>query len=88
MKSADHVVIPVGLGDRSYDITIGKGIIGQADHILAPFITGRKVIILADTAIAMPWLNQLETVLAQIATCHSITTSGGEAANPSPVMLN
>lgn len=80
MKSADHVVIPVGLGDRSYDITIGKGIIGQADHILAPFITGRKVIILADTAIAMPWLNQLETVLAQIATCHSITTSGGEAA--------
>ncbi|MGB1036265.1 MAG: 3-dehydroquinate synthase family protein, partial [Candidatus Puniceispirillales bacterium] len=80
MKSADHVVVPVGLGDRSYDITIGKGLIGQADHILAPFITGRKVVILADEAIAMPWLNQLETVLAKIATCHSITTSGGEAA--------
>jgi 3-dehydroquinate synthase len=80
MKPTDHVIVPVGLGDRSYHITIGKGLIEQADLLLAPFITGQKVIILADEAIAQPWLKQLETVLARVTTCHSITTSGGEAA--------
>lgn len=78
--SPHHAIVTVGLGERSYQITIGNGILEQADQLLGGFITGRKVIILADQAIAKPWLEQLETALSRVATCHSITTSGGEAA--------
>ncbi len=97
MTSSDHILasdglVNVNLGERSYDITIGHGILAKAADILAPFITGRKVIIVADEAVTEPWLTGqigqigltgqigLEASLAPIATCHSITTSGGEAA--------
>ena len=85
MTSSDHnlvndSLVNVVLGERSYDITIGYGILAKAADILAPFIAGRKVIIVADKAVTKPWLTRLEASLAPIASCHCITTSGGEAA--------
>lgn len=80
MTLSDHAIVPVDLGDRSYQITIGNGILEQANQLLSPYIAGRKVIIIADQAIEKPWLAQLEAALEQVSNCYSITTSGGESA--------
>lgn len=45
----DTVIVPVDLGARSYDIKIGPKLLAQADTHLAPFITDRHVIIIADS---------------------------------------
>ena len=45
----DTVIVPVNLGARSYDIKIGPKLLAQADTQLAPFITDRHVIIIADS---------------------------------------
>ena len=78
--NGDHVVVPVELGHRRYDITIGRGVIQNADHLLKPILTGRQVVIIADEAVATPWLEQLETALNRITHCHHVITAGGESA--------
>lgn len=42
-------IVSVALGARSYDIKIGAGLLAEADSHLAPFISGRHVIIIADS---------------------------------------
>lgn len=76
----DFVTVPVELGQRRYDITIGSGVIIKADHLLKPMISGRQVVIIADEAVEKPWLEQLETALGRVTECHCVITSGGEAA--------
>ncbi len=76
----DQVVVPVELGQRRYDITIGSGILAKADQLLKPILSGRQVVIIADEAVATPWLDHLEGALSRIADCHHVITSGGEAA--------
>ena len=44
----DVKTVHLALGERSYDIKIGAGLLAQADHYLAPFITDRHVIVIAD----------------------------------------
>ena len=45
----DIKIVHLPLGERSYDIKIGPGLLAQADVHLAPFITDRHVIIIADS---------------------------------------
>lgn len=80
VSTDDFVIVPVELGQRRYDITIGDGVILKADHLLKPIISGRQVVVIADEAVEKPWLEQLETVLGRVTECHCVITSGGEAA--------
>ncbi|MGC6516605.1 MAG: 3-dehydroquinate synthase [Candidatus Puniceispirillaceae bacterium] len=41
--------VSLSLGARSYDIKIGPGLLAEADRHLAPFISNRHVIIIADS---------------------------------------
>ena len=41
-------VIPVALGDRSYDVRIERGLLGRAGEILAPLARGRRMAIVTD----------------------------------------
>ncbi|AMB98657.1 hypothetical protein AWM75_01005 [Aerococcus urinaehominis] len=45
----EKVHIPI---QPAYDVIIGRGLIDQADDLLAPYITGRKVMIITDANVA------------------------------------
>ena len=50
--------LTVDLGDRSYPIHIGSGLLGQID-LLAPHIAGRQVCVVTDDTVAPLYLEQL-----------------------------
>ena len=44
--------VAVGLGDRSYDIHVGSGLIARAGELLGDLLSGRQVVIVADQALS------------------------------------
>ncbi|HLW26666.1 MAG TPA: 3-dehydroquinate synthase [Kiloniellales bacterium] len=46
-----HETLVVGLGDRSYDVRIGEGLIGRAGEHLRPLLHSPRVLIVTDTAV-------------------------------------
>jgi len=55
--------LTVELGERSYPIHIGEGLLGQSE-LLAPYIAGRKVAIVSNTTVAPLYLERLTRSLA------------------------
>lgn len=53
----------VDLGDRSYPIFIGSGLLGQAD-LIRPYIKGKQVMVVSNTTIAPLYLDRLKPALA------------------------
>ncbi len=53
----------VELGDRSYPIYIGPGLLGRAD-LLRPHIPGRQVLVVSNETVAPLYLEQAEAMLA------------------------
>ena len=56
--------VPVSLGDRSYDIHIGEGILARAGDIVAPFMKRPMTAIVTDENVAAAHLATLERALA------------------------
>jgi len=72
-------IVPVALGDRSYDIVIERGLIGRAARHLAPLARGRPMAIVSDTNVA-PHLATLRDALAAAGVASAaITLPAGEA---------
>lgn len=55
--------VPVDLGERSYEVHIGKGLLGSSDSLLKSFIVGQKVLIVYDEALKQNWLPVVEQSL-------------------------
>lgn len=53
--------LTVDLGDRSYPIQIGQGLLSQ--QLLAPYIKGRQVMVVSNETVAPLYLNQLKQQL-------------------------
>jgi 3-dehydroquinate synthase len=53
------------LGDRSYDILIGPGLIGEAGGLIAPLLAQPRVFIVSDTNVAPLYLAPLAASLAK-----------------------
>jgi len=71
-------ILQVELGDRSYPICIGAGLIGRAD-LYAPHVGGRRVAIVTNTTVAPLYAGAVETALAEAgATCQRIELPDGE----------
>ncbi|MEM8696793.1 MAG: 3-dehydroquinate synthase [Pseudomonadota bacterium] len=72
-------VVPVALGDRSYDIRIADGLLDDALDALTPFIARDRLIVVTDETVAALQLPRLEAVLdrAGIA-AHVVTLPAGE----------
>ena len=49
----DDIIIPVALGERSYDVRIGAGLLARAGEHLAPIANGRPLRIIADENVAV-----------------------------------
>ena len=67
-------IVPVALGDRSYDIRIEAGLLGRADEALAPFDKGRRRVVVTDRNL----LPHLATLQASLGASEAIVLPPGE----------
>ena len=67
--------LTVDLGDRSYPIHIGSGLLGQID-LLAPHIAGRQVCVVTDDTVAPLYLEQLCRTLADYSVLPVVLPTG------------
>lgn len=58
------IKIPVGLGERSYDIITGQGILGNAAEYLGPFVKGHKCLLLTDSNVGPIFAKKVSEMLA------------------------
>ena len=56
--------VHVNLGDRSYDVVIGPGLLGQAGERIAPLLTRRRVVVVSDENVAALHMDTLRAGLA------------------------
>jgi 3-dehydroquinate synthase len=58
------LTVDVALGERSYPIHVGSGILAAAGSLLAPLVASRRALIVSNQAIAAHWLDPLRRSLA------------------------
>jgi len=58
----------VPLGNRSYPVVIGRGILGRPE-VLSPFLDGRQVLVLTNETVGPLWLKPLRNALSE----HEVT---------------
>ena len=77
-KRSDSVLVEVGLGDRAYDIFIGRDILGSLGARVAALRPGARTAIVTDRSVAKHWLEKAEAALSQagVATSHIIVEEG------------
>ena len=81
MTGADKDIVHVGLDARSYDIIIGRDLVAEADKYIAPFITGRQVIIISDDMVGPLYADDLQSQLSGSARAlHSLQVPAGESS--------
>ena len=80
-------VVHVPLGDRAYDIHIGRGLLDQAGALIGPVLQRAKVAIVTDSNVAPLHLHRLTQALqtAGIA-CASLVLPAGEATKSWPLL--
>jgi 3-dehydroquinate synthase len=66
MTEADMVTVEVSLGERSYPIRIGSGLIGRAAEHLGGFARGNRLVVVTDETVAAAWLPALRAGLGDI----------------------
>ena len=59
-----HEVVAVSLGERSYEIVVGQGVLGRAGAFIAPILRQPRLIVVTDENVAPLHLETLHTALA------------------------
>lgn len=71
--------LPISLGERSYNIVIGEGLLGNAAEHVVPLLKSQKAIVVADAALVEGYAEPLLTSLrAANVQCELLTLKGGE----------
>ena len=79
--TAHHASVDVDLGERSYPIVIGKGILKAADSLLTEQVSGRHAVIIADEAVDALYRPVLENSLKAVASkVGGLKVPSGEAS--------
>ena len=78
LKHSDPITVDVALGDRAYDIVIGRDVLQSLGERVAALRRGVRAAIVTDRNVATHWLEKVETSLAAsgIATSHVIVEEG------------
>ena len=77
--------VPVALGDRSYEVLIGAGLLGEAGTYIAPLLKRPKVAIVSDTHVADLHLTTLTASLDAAGISHSnLSLPQGESTKSWP----
>ena len=81
--------LPVVLGERSYDIVVGSGLIAEADRHIAPLLHQNRVVVVTDENVAPLYLPTLERALASAEIkSESIVLPAGEQTKDFPHLIN
>jgi 3-dehydroquinate synthase len=77
-KNSDPITVDVALGDRAYDIVIGRGVLASLGSRVAKLRPGARAAIVTDEYVATHWLRQTEASLqgAGIATSRIVIDEG------------
>jgi 3-dehydroquinate synthase len=78
LKHSDAVTVDVALGDRAYDIVIGRDVLASLGARVAALRPGARTAIVTDRTVAKHWLEKAEASLAAagIATARIIVDEG------------
>jgi 3-dehydroquinate synthase len=78
LKSSDPITVDVALGDRAYDIIIGRDVLHSLGERVAALRPGARAAIVTDRTVAKHWLDKTEASLsgAGIAASHIIVGEG------------
>ncbi|MFG3596559.1 3-dehydroquinate synthase [Bradyrhizobium sp. RDI18] len=78
LKHSADITVDVALGDRAYDIVIGRGVLDTLGARVAALRPGVRTAIVTDRTVARYWLEQTERSLAEagIATSRVIVEEG------------
>src|SRR3954449_326215 len=78
LKNTDPVTVDVALGERAYDIVIGRGVLASLGARVAALRPGSRAAIVTDEYVATHWLRRTEASLldAGIATSRIIVDEG------------
>jgi 3-dehydroquinate synthase len=80
-KHTDPVIVDVALGERAYDIVIGRDVLGTLGARIATLRPGVRTAIVTDRAVASHWLEDAEAALAQAGVASSrIIVEEGEGS--------
>ncbi|HCX17523.1 MAG TPA: 3-dehydroquinate synthase, partial [Afipia sp.] len=58
IKTNNPVTVGVALGDRAYDIVIGRDVLPSLGHRIAALRPGARAAIVTDRTVARHWLRQ------------------------------
>src|SRR5579863_7482313 len=78
LKHTDSVIVDVALGDRTYDIVIGRDVLPSLGKRIAALRPGARTAIVTDRTVARHWLAKTAASLAEagIATSHVVVGEG------------
>jgi 3-dehydroquinate synthase len=78
LKQCDPIIVEVALGERGYDIVIGRDVLRSLGVRIAALRPGARTAIVTDRTVARVWLDQTEAALAEagIATSRIIVDEG------------
>src|ERR1700730_5119060 len=78
LKPSDSVTVDVALGDRAYDIVIGRDVLPSLGARVSAWRPGQRTAIVPDRNVAQHWLDKTEASLAQagIATSRIVVEEG------------
>src|SRR3954462_5303254 len=65
LKNSDPIVVDVSLGDRAYDIVIGRGVLATLGGRIAALRPGARAAIVTDEYVATHWLRRTEASLLE-----------------------
>ncbi|MGH6678240.1 MAG: iron-containing alcohol dehydrogenase, partial [Bradyrhizobium sp.] len=81
LKQSDPVVVEVALGERAYDIVIGRDVLASLGERVSSLRPGVRTAIVTDRNVAKHWLEGTEASLAQAGIPTSrIIVEGGEGS--------
>ena len=63
-------LVPVALGERSYDILVGTRLIEEGGALLAPVLARPRVVVVTDANVAALHLERLTASLARVPIAH------------------
>ena len=78
LKHSADITVDVALGDRTYDIVIGRGVLQSLGQRVAALRPGVRTAIVTDRTVAKHWLEQTERSLSEagIPTSHIVVEEG------------
>ncbi len=81
LNASGPVTVDVALGDRGYDIVIGRDVLGSLGERIAALRPGVRTAIVTDRSVARHWLEPTEAALARTGVASSrIIVEEGEAS--------